>query len=192
MIKAVVFDYAGVVSSGALTGWVKKNTTEENQMLTRFRSQSHKWDLGLLDEKEFKKLISDITMIAPEKVWETFYQPSNYDHEVVELIKKLKNNYKIALFSNNFALFLRRLLEKLNIVELFDEILISSDHKIKKPNPKFFELLLKKLEMNADEVLFIDDTVENVEKAIEIGIPSIHFKNSKQLIRELEKYKIAI
>lgn len=41
MIKAIVFDFAGVISPGALIDWVKRHTTNENRMIERLREKSY-------------------------------------------------------------------------------------------------------------------------------------------------------
>ena len=58
-----------------------------------------------------------------------------------------------------------------------------------KPNRDIFQKMLEMLKMSAGEVIFIDDRQVNIDGAERIGIRSILFKNSEQLINDLQKYK---
>lgn len=64
---------------------------------------------------------------------------------------------------------------------------------IKKPDPRYFEELKKRLNPNNDKhLLFIDDKLENVNAARKAGLLAIHFKNPKQLRSALHKYGICV
>ena len=58
---------------------------------------------------------------------------------------------------------------------------------VRKPDKEIFNLTLKKLKLNPQQVLFIDDKIENIQGAKKLGIPSILFKNNKDLIEQLTK-----
>lgn len=63
---------------------------------------------------------------------------------------------------------------------------------IKKPNPAFFQQYLTAHAIDPTTVLFIDDKQYNIDAAATVGIRGIHFKNVKQLIRELKKHSIFV
>jgi putative hydrolase of the HAD superfamily len=141
---------------------------------------------------EMYKLLSELTGTSPEKIWEEFYEKSLPNNEVIALIKTLKKNYKVILFSNFFAELLRRLLNKHKIVNLFDEIIISSEHKMIKPNSDFFELLVKTSGVKKEEIIFTDDKKENVDASNSFGIKAIQFVNCEQLIKDLKSEGVRI
>ncbi len=58
---------------------------------------------------------------------------------------------------------------------------------LEKPDPKAYQLLLEKVELPANEVVFIDDLEENVEAAKKLGIDAIVFKSAEQVRHELAK-----
>jgi len=84
------------------------------------------------------------------------------------------------------------LLDKLGIKDLFDQILVSSDYHLRKPDTKFYELLLSKLSMKSDEIVFTDDTSGNVDAAIKLGINAIHFQSAALLAEELKELGVKI
>ena len=192
MIKTIVFDYAEVIAEGPMSKWVRENIYPDDSKLVAYREKAHKWDLGEMSLKEVYKHLGEITGIAPELIWENFYEKSLPNNEVIDLIKQLKKNYNIILFSNFVAELLRKLLNKYEITELFDEIIISSEHKMKKPDPKFFELLVRRAGVNKDEIIFIDDKLRNILAANEFGIKAFQFINAQQLAEDLRTQGVKI
>lgn len=107
------------------------------------------------------------------------------NYELIDIIKYLRDkNYKIALLSNNSS-ELRQKLSNDNILELFDEIVISSEVGCQKPQPEIFDILFSKLNLKANEVIFIDDTLRSLEGAEKIGYIPILYKDNDSLKSDL-------
>lgn len=58
---------------------------------------------------------------------------------------------------------------------LFDEQFYSSELGLAKPDPAFFDAIVERIGVPADEVLFVDDVPANVAGAREVGIRAEHF-----------------
>lgn len=187
MITTVVFDFSGVIVPSILSGWIKENIPHSSEAHEKYKKHSEKWDVEDISEEEYYALISDITGIPTEKVWETIYEKSVYHKEVVALIKRLKKKHKIVLFSDNYGPLLRKLLNTYGIEALFDEILISSEHGVKKPTHAFFQKLLDKSQAQKHELVFIDDTHLNITEAGKFGIDGILFRSATHAAKELKK-----
>jgi HAD superfamily hydrolase (TIGR01509 family) len=67
----------------------------------------------------------------------------------------------------------------------FDDMVISGDVKLAKPDPRIFELILSKIGRPAEECLFIDDTLDNIVVAGKMGFQTIHFQSPDQVRAEL-------
>lgn len=115
-------------------------------------------------ENVFKKLFAAKNVDAGEKlIAETcrfFRDTSTYHIGLYEwslpILKMLKENgKKVYLLSNAQRSFTYHEMEKLDIVQYFDEIYISSDYGVKKPNPKFFQILIEKEGLDVKESLFL-------------------------------------
>ncbi|HSC25547.1 MAG TPA: HAD-IA family hydrolase [Candidatus Babeliales bacterium] len=61
---------------------------------------------------------------------------------------------------------------------------------VKKPYPEFFYAHIEKNNLEPHQIIFIDDKLANVQAAQSLGIHAIHFKNAKQLRKELAKNNI--
>ncbi len=192
MIKVIAFDYADVIAEGPMSKWIKENVKLDKEKLIEYKQHVHKWDLGEMELKKVYGILSELTGIPQELIWEKFYEKSLPNNELITLIKQLKKRYKIIIFSNYIGELLRKLLNHYGITDLFDEIIISSEHKLKKPDIKFFEVLVKKSGVNKKEILFTDDRTDNVDASNAFGIKAFIFTNTKHLIKDLQNEGVKI
>jgi len=104
--------------------------------------------------------------------------------KTIELVKELKNNKHLNLYiiSNidKETFFHLNNLHK-SLFCQFNDIILSCNVSILKPNPKIFHHLLAKHKIDPKASIFIDDQQENTTAAEHIGITSIQFKKAKQV-----------
>lgn len=76
---------------------------------------------------------------------------------------------------------------------LLDGIVVSSEEKIIKPDPRLYRILLDRYDLKPEECVFIDDNANNVTGARAVGIEAIRFENRDQLAEVLEhEFKIKV
>ncbi|WP_029231707.1 HAD family hydrolase [Butyrivibrio sp. VCB2006] len=94
---------------------------------------------------------------------------------VIDTLDKLKKAGKgIYLLSNAQRAFTEKELEIAHLTEYFDDIFISSDKGIKKPQKEFLELLLKENTLISDNCVMIgNDLLSDVGVAFANGINSV-------------------
>ena len=103
------------------------------------------------------------------------------DEDLVDFIQSLRSSYKTGLLSNAFSDTRQSLNTRFpRLLPVFDVSLFSAEVGFAKPDPRFYQLILAKLGVNANESVFVDDFIENVEGARALGIKGVHFKNSHQ------------
>jgi putative hydrolase of the HAD superfamily len=110
--------------------------------------------------------------------------------EIIERLKK--NGYTLGLLSVHSKEWAKHCEKQFEYRKLFHSIMYSFEIGVCKPDPKAFELMIKKLKVDPRECLFTDDYIENIKAAKRLGMQAIQFKNAKQLERELSKYKIRL
>ncbi len=108
-------------------------------------------------------------------------------HETVEILRQLKQKgkYKIFALTNWSAELFPIALERYDFLHWFDGRVVSGEEKMRKPFPQFYELILNRFHLTAEETLFIDDNVRNGKAAEQFGIKTIIFKFPAQLRDEL-------
>jgi len=106
--------------------------------------------------------------------------------DLLEVVDKLRTQYQVALLSNVSEL--RSLIdEEFDLYVHFDHLFLSYKLKMQKPTKRIFLYALKKMKVQADEVIFVDDKEINLSAARALGIKSIQFNNNTQLITELTR-----
>ena len=112
------------------------------------------------------------------------------NHEVLELVCELKEEgYQTVMFSN-VSPYSASIYRQSGLYDYFSPAVLSCEIGVKKPCPRAYEILLERLDLPADEVIFIDDKWVNVEAAREVGIDAIQFHSIDQLREELNRRNI--
>ena len=95
------------------------------------------------------------------------------------LLKHLKEQgFKVYLLSNAQEVFTMHELEKLGLVEYFDGIAISSMYGVKKPNKKFYQEAIKRLDIKGDIMMVGNDYECDVKPALELGLKSVFIETN--------------
>lgn len=67
----------------------------------------------------------------------------------------------------------------------FEGVIVSGEEKIKKPDPRLYQILCERFSIAPQDTIFIDDSQANVTVAEELGFKTIHFRAPEQLRSEL-------
>jgi len=113
------------------------------------------------------------------------------DKPILNIIEKLNKNYKTAVLSDQWIIPYKILITK-KLKQMFEVSVYSHEAKVRKPDLKIYNITLEKLDLHADECVFIDDKDYNLKPAKELGMHTILFKDNKQLLKELKKLGIEI
>lgn len=193
-IKALVFDFGGVVVS---------NGVEE--ALKRFWEFIPVWKLPFFLIYAFIYLPKiEKGVLTEYRAWQKLKPFFNHKKELTGLrqnilnrfemnepllseIKKLKNHYQVALLTNNLMEWMDIFEERFKLNLYFFPIVNSAEVKLRKPNPAIFRLLLKKMGFKPEECIFVDDHRRNVWTARALGFKAILFKNNQQFFPLLKK-----
>lgn len=192
MIKGIIFDFAGVVVCEAYWIWLKKNIPDLKKKRDFFMDISNKVDRGDISSQEFLYHLAKESGKESQEVKEEILNTFVLNQEVYDLIKELKRSYKVGLLSNFISEWLRFLLKKFNLEELFDGIVVSTEHKMIKPDPRMYDLVCGMLKIKREEAVFIDDRENNIKGSEVIGIKGILFKSAGELKQQLEAFPLKV
>lgn len=106
----------------------------------------------------------------------------------VEILRALKQaGYTLYALSNWSAETFERVRFNYEFFGWFDDILVSGEARLLKPDPRIFQAFLDRVGRKAEECLLIDDTQVNVAAAARLGFQTIHFESPGQLEAELTR-----
>ena len=193
-IKALIWDLEGVLlisDERNIEATVAKNlgVTEES-IGNFFHSEfNDRVDLGEYTQDEFWLKLLDSLGLPHERVAHInnfFYRDFYIDQDLLTRIIEYRKKYKTAMLSN-YSDILREMLETRWRVEgAFDEIIISWEEKIIKPDPRIFDITLQRLGVEKEEAVLIDDREVNIKGAQAFGLHTVYFKSKDQALFDLE------
>jgi putative hydrolase of the HAD superfamily len=151
-------------------------------------------DRGTLSFEEAKKIFNEKNPDLKEEINILLKEWKNYLHPItenVEILPKLKENNKLFILSNFHEDAFNYIRGKYSFFDIFDGMVISYKEKLLKPEKEIYQLLLNRYNLKPEETIFVDDIVENIQAAEELGIKSILYKGPEAL-RELLKREGAL
>ena len=179
-----------------LRGVVK--TEKDFMILDKAIFQSGLWerlDLGTLTREELVlKVVSMIGSIYQEKVQEVVWNWPSYIEiytEVFPLLVRLKEKgHRIFVLSNTSPVFYELLEEQLSpLNEILDGFVLSCDIKAIKPDPKMFEEILHKYQLDPVNCIFLDDVKDNTKMAESLGIKAYQVKHRSDVVDILQRFE---
>ena len=102
------------------------------------------------------------------------------DHKIIEIYKAYFPEAKIIM-ATNATTRLPLDMKRHHLEGLFDGVLNSSKLGVAKPDHHFFKKVMQQLGTRFNEVIYIDDSAENVRAGKQFGIRSHHYQNHAQL-----------
>ncbi|MCQ2143651.1 MAG: HAD family phosphatase [Bacteroidales bacterium] len=189
MTKAIIFDIGGVLVGldfdRCVESFHRIGFSKIDQMLDCCHQKGYFKTLesGEMSEQEFIDAVkADSSPGTPDddvrRAFDSFLDaPSD---EKAALIRKLHSEgYKLYLLSNNnpitMAWTAELFREKGMPMELFSAQFISAYMKVQKPSREIFDKAVETIGLPREELLFIDDSMRNVEAGLAAGIPSVFY-----------------
>ena len=196
MIKAIIFDFGRVISAPKPPSLFRRYEMDLGlppDTINSIMFDSQIWQDTLLGRKtleEFWHTIGPELGLNSSEEIDAFRNRYRADEainaEVLKLIQKLHGQYTLAVLSNAPS-GLSQWLAEWRILDFFDLVFCSGDEGTVKPDAKPFELTLERLGVHPEEAIFIDDTMENVEAARQLGLHGILFTTAEALEEELAR-----
>ncbi|MBB3122690.1 putative hydrolase of the HAD superfamily [Mesoflavibacter sabulilitoris] len=180
MIKTIIFDFGDVFinldKEGALKLALEK--FEITELDEELQSINALYEQGLISTDEFLEFYADNFPRLPKdelkSIWN--YIIKDFPEHRLQFIKQLAkdNNHQLILLSNTNELHIDYIKKNVSFYEdfknCFDQFYLSHEINLRKPNADIFNFVLTENKLNAEECLFIDDTLENTQTAQQLGI----------------------
>ena len=186
MKKVILFDFFGVISSEVAPKWFARffNDSEAKRIKDEICIPG---DLGQCTEEELMSRAAEVCGTDVETLSGAWYDLATVDKGMVEYIKSLHKSHPVYLLSNAVDTFLKTIIYKNGLEDLFDRIFISSEIRLAKPDPAFFKRCLNEIKADASDCVMIDDNPRNIAAAESVGITGIVYKDLSLLKNEIER-----
>lgn len=195
MIKAVIFDFGGVLlrteDHAPRRELEQKLGMAEGEVDRLVFDSKHgrSAQAGAMTEETFwQRLGEELNLGAELEAFRAaFWAGDVLDEELVDFIRRLRPSYQTALISNAMDGLRADLAGKHEIADAFDLIVISAEEKVTKPAPEIYLRTLEQLGREPEEAVFVDDFARNIEGARALGMAAVHFRPNLDVAAELEK-----
>lgn len=184
MIKAIIFDFFDVFRTDGYNRWLRQHGYVREGA---FLAASEKHDRGEYSDKQFFQAIADASGETAEQVERELEADNELNEPLVEYVRTLQGKYKLALLSNSSSEYLRNELAKYDLEKYFDQIVISSEVGLIKPEPEVFEYITSELGVAPGECIFTDDNPKHVSAAERLGIHGIVYTDVPTLKEKIEQ-----
>jgi len=200
MIKAIIFDFGGVVAEEKAEDFWKQACKKVNinypDSLPSFEKLVPYISTGKIsNEKFWQMMLKDLVIDDDAKkyenvLYEAYAEITKIRPEMMDLVELLKNNgYVTALLSDTDENVARYNKEHKRY-DYFSPVILSSEVGIAKPDRRMYELMLRELSIPPTECVYTDDRERNLIPAKELGMKTILFESSEKLKKGLKKLGI--
>ena len=194
-IKAVFFDLGGVIARtedpGPRTNLAKSlglGYADLDRIVFENKS-SKQASLGFINEAQHWLNVAsslDKPESEVERLRTEFFAGDRVDTNLLNLIRGLRPARKVGVISNAWS-GMRTWLVEHDIADIFDDMVISAEIGVAKPDPRIYHVALQNLMVKPEESVFIDDMLRNVEAARKIGMYAVQFIQPDQAVTELSE-----
>ena len=113
-----------------------------------------------------------------KKLYRKYQKPIE---KMPSFLGRLKRHYRLAALTVISKEWLEYKKKKFKLDKYFELVVSSADTGLTKKDRIFYELIVKKLGINAEDCAYIDDVKENLLLARKLGMKTILFKGQKNL-----------
>ena len=181
---------------------------------TEDRTKREQWEQRLgMEPRQLDRMIfggdtgrlASVGKASVEEVWESvrkeldlnpeegkqlardFWQGDDLDEKFIAFVRGLRPQFQTGLISNAW-LELREMLEDhWHIDDAFDDLVISAEVGLAKPDPAIYNLALDRLDVEANQTVFVDDFTQNIAAAADLGMHAVHFNNPNQAVSDVNQ-----
>ena len=197
VIRAVMFDFGGVISSSPFEAFAHLEAerglpADFIRTVNATNPDTNAWarlERGDVDLETFGSLWSEEARALGHELDGRLVLEQlagEIRPQMVEAIRSCGMKYKTACLTNNFTRAEAVLSEEVAAVySLFDAILESRVLGVRKPDPRFYQLACEALDVQPEECVFLDDLGVNLKPARALGMQTIKVSDPEVALTEL-------
>jgi len=195
MIKALIFDVGGVLlrteDLSPRQKWAKRygmdvwdftnavfDSDEASRATVGLATEGEAW---LAAQQRF-----NIARAEMEQFRKDFFAGDRWDESLLDWIAIRRSRYRTAILSNAWIGARKFFGDHPTVMTAFEHLIISAEEGIRKPQAEIYQRAVQLLGVLPREAVFVDDVLENVEAAKQVGLEAIQFKPGSDVRRVLK------
>lgn len=199
-IRAIIFDFGNVLARWSphaiFLPYFGGDPAAVDAFLTEVNF--HDWNLAQDAGRPFREGVNALSAqfpqhAAPIRAYDEHWEAciTGAIEGSVDIARQLKERGYLLYGLTNFSAEKFPLMrQRFAFLNLFDDIIISGQEGLIKPDPAIYELTLRRIGRSAPECVFIDDSEVNFGAAKKMGFVAILFKSADQLQQDLRRLNV--
>jgi HAD superfamily hydrolase (TIGR01549 family) len=183
VIRAIIFDCFGVLTTDTWRAFI--DSLPEGANVERARELNRAVDAGVISHQEFLEGVEEATGFRPPEIEKMMGGEVTKNVPLLDYIRTLKPDYAIGMISNISSNWIRDSFLTPEEQELFDEMVMSHEVGMTKPDPRIFMLACERLRVGPHEAVMIDDIDRYIAAAEGEGLKGIVYQDLQQLKQQL-------
>ena len=202
-VKNIIFDLGGVILNVDYGKTIEafRNLGIENFDTLFSQAQQtdlfDRLDMGIISNADFRNELRNfkpslkLTDDQIDMAWNAMLL--DMPLERLQVLETLQPHFRTFLLSNTnaihvplFSSIVKQSIGKNDLSDFFEKTYYSNEMGMRKPNTDIYEFVLKQHNLNGNETLFIDDTLQNVEGAQKAGLHAFHLTAEHSIVKLFE------
>jgi putative hydrolase of the HAD superfamily len=198
VIRAALFDFGGVLTTSPFDAFSRYEAAHglPSGFIRRLNATNHhdnawaKLERSQIGFEEFCELFEAEAQAAGHRL--DAHEVMNLlsgelRPAMIEAVRRCSAKLKTACLTNNFRSAMEARPEVAMVLELFDQVIASSEVGARKPDRHFYELACRVLSVQPTECVFLDDLGVNLKPAREMGMTTIKVTDEDTALSALEE-----
>jgi putative hydrolase of the HAD superfamily len=190
---ALILDYGEVLCHPMRPGGMALLASQmgalESEMAAAYWRHRRDYDLGMPSGEYWTLVAQDLGASLDEGVLASLVTIdvdswTDYRDEMWTLAATFRQaGGRLGMLSNGVREIVTRIRSDRDLPSLFDAVVISYELQLAKPEPEIYRVTLDRLGVGPATALFVDDRLENIETARELGFQTLHFTGDVHALR---------
>jgi putative hydrolase of the HAD superfamily len=207
-VRGIILDWGGVLTNPILDVvqvWLRSEQIDADSYLAAMRpwiqqaygpgggeSPVHALERGEVPDSDFEQILAALLVtvdggpVAAAGLLRRMFAASALQDDMLDLVRELRHSgLRTGLLSNSWGIsdsYPRHLFS-----ELFDDVVISGEVGMRKPEERIFSLAAGRLGLAPEQCVFIDDVEGNITAARAFGFMAVHHREPALTCRELSR-----
>lgn len=194
-IRAVFFDFGGVIQRTEFQSPRQRLAErfgidyDDLERLVFASASARRASVGgITEEAYWSEVLERLKRPASElpAIKDEFFGGDIVDRALLDFIRSLRGGFRTGLITNAWS-GMRAFLQKQGLLALFDDVVISAEVGVAKPEAGIYHIALEQAQVRAEEAVFVDDVQANVDACRQVGMKGILFDDPSHVMRQLEQ-----
>ena len=181
--RGLIFDFFGVLTFNmveVISGFEDREKIPRGTFLrawadSRGQELFRLLELGEISQTDWNSGFAALMGVSPDDLMARYMHDAFPAYLVLQVAKQARAaGIKTAVVSNSLGRQPYDPYAGFDLRGTFDEVVLSADVGVRKPDPAIFRLVLDRIGLVAGECLFVDDSEENLAAAQRLGISTLH------------------